>query len=128
MPLEDPLDEIMALVLQAKADLARQVGWEDVAAKEQAKAAQWNLSAAVGAAQQGDYQEALRLFDSLQKILEDGNLLPSEWAEIYLAQAICHARLGNKRAMKRAWKKASQLEPDNDTLRQVAARLGLVKA
>ena len=126
--MNDPLDEILSLVSQVKVDLARQIGCNDVAAREQVKAARWNLSAAIGAAQQGNYQEALRLFDSLQKILEDGNLLVSEWAEIYLAQAICHARLGNKRAMESAWKKASQLGPDDDTLRQVAARLGLIEA
>lgn len=124
---DDPFDEIMSLVSQAKADLVRRIGWEDVATRERLKAAHWQLSAAIGAARQDDYREALRLFDTLQKILREGNLVANEWAEIYLAKAICYARLGEKRAMKRAWKQAHELEPNNDKLKDMAIRLGLIK-
>lgn len=125
--MNDSFDEILALVSQTKTDLAKQIGWQDVAIKEQAKTARWQLSAALGAAQNGDYQDALRLFDALQKTLQDANLLSSEWAEIHLARAICYARLGEKRAMKRAWNKAQALEPDNEILKETAIRLGLIK-
>jgi tetratricopeptide (TPR) repeat protein len=120
-------DEILSLVSQAKSDLYREVGWEDKAVQERVKAARYQLDAALGAARQGDYRQALRLFVGLQSTLQEGNLEPDEWAEIYVAQAICHTRLGEKRAMKKAWKKAQTLEPDNEKLREVAIRLGLVK-
>jgi hypothetical protein len=68
----------------------------------------------------------LRLFVSLQSTLQAGNLERDEWAEIYVAQAICHSRLGEKRKMKADWQKAHALEPDNEKLRAIAARLGLV--
>jgi Flp pilus assembly protein TadD len=118
--MNDPFDEIMALVLQSKAEAAKKIGWEDVATREQVKAAKWQLSAAIGAAQQGNYQEALRLFEALR------TMLPTSEAEIYVAQAICYARLGRKREMRQAWRKANKLEPDNEKLKEIAINLGLV--
>ena len=124
--MDETFDEILSLVSQAKSDLYRQVGWKDEATRERVKAARRQLDAALGAARQGDYRQALRLFGSLQKILQAGNLEQDEWAEIYVAQAICHSRLGEKRETKAAWQKAHALEPDNEKLRAIAARLGLV--
>jgi tetratricopeptide (TPR) repeat protein len=126
--MEDMMDEIMGLVSQAKSDLAREIGLEDAATQERVKAARYNLDAAVAAARQGEYHEALRLFTKLQRTLEEGGLLESEWAEIYVAQAICHARLGDMGATRRVWQKANALEPDNEELKRIAVRLGLVKA
>jgi tetratricopeptide (TPR) repeat protein len=124
---DDPFDEIMSLVSQVKADLIQEIGWEDVATRERLKAARWQLSAAIGAAQQGDYRQALRLLNALQKMLRECNLAANDWAEIYLAMSICYARLGEKRAMKRTWKQAHELEPDNDKLKDMASRLGLIE-
>lgn len=124
--VEDPFDEILSLVSQAKSDLYRDVGWADKAARETVQAARYQLDAALASAKQGNYREALHLLRALQKILQENNLLASEWAEIYVAQAICHARLGEKREMKAAWRKASELEPDNDKLKEIAKGRGLL--
>jgi tetratricopeptide (TPR) repeat protein len=125
--MEDMMDEIMGLVSQAKSDLAREIGLEDTATQERVKAAKYNLDAAVAAARQGEYREALRLFAKLQRTLEEGGLLESEWAEIYVAQGIYHARLGDMRATRQVWQKANALEPDNEKLKRIAVRLGLVE-
>jgi hypothetical protein len=124
---KNDLDEILSLVSQAKSDLYKKVGDENAAAKELVRSARLLLSAALGAARKENYRESLRLFEALQKNLQEGKLLASEWAEIYLVQAICHARLGQKREMAAAWGKAQTLEPDNEILKQTAKRLGLVK-
>ena len=55
-------------------------------------------------------------------------MLESEWAEIYVAQAICHARLGDMGATRQVWQKANAREPDNEALKRIAVRLDLVKA
>jgi len=125
--MQDVFDEIMGLVSQAKSDLARQIGLHDVAAQEKFKAARYQLDAAVAAGRQGDYRQALRLFKSLQSTLQESGLLKSEWAEIYVVQAICYARLGDLKATRDVWQKAQALEPDNERLREIAVRLGLVK-
>jgi tetratricopeptide (TPR) repeat protein len=124
--MDETFDEILSLVSQAKSDLYQQVGWKDEATRERVKAARRQLDAALGAAQQGDYRQALRLLGDLQKILQAGNLERNEWAEIYVAQAICHSRLGEKRETQAAWQKAHALEPDNEKLRAIAVRLELV--
>ena len=87
----------------------------------------YNLDAAIAAARQGEYREALWLFGKLQRTLEEGGLLESQWAEIYVAQAICHARLGDMGATRQVWQKANAREPDNEALKRIAVRLGLVK-
>jgi len=125
--VEDMMDEIMGLVSQAKSELAEEIGLEDTAIQERVKAARYNLDAAVAATRQGEYREALRLFDKLQRTLQEGGLLESEWAEIYVAQAICHARMGDERATRRVWQRANELEPNNEKLKKIAIRLGLVK-
>ncbi len=44
----------------------------------------------------------------------------------YVAQAICLARLGDRKEMARVWKKAQALEPDNEVLKEIAVKLGLL--
>ena len=123
----DTFDEILSLVHQAKTELAQQSGLEKVAQAERIKSARYQLNAALAAAREQKYTEALRLFNSLQTILQQGHLLQSEWAEIYVAQAMCHARLGQKREMKRMWNLAHKLEPDNEKLKTIAKQLGMIK-
>jgi tetratricopeptide (TPR) repeat protein len=124
--MSDPLDEILSLVSQAKQELYNQVGMKSAAEKEQVRAAKYQLEAAIGAAREGKFGEALRLFKNLQNIIEESKLIESEWAEIYVAQAICHARLGQKYDMKQVWQKAYRLEPSNAALKEIAVRLGLL--
>lgn len=124
--MDDSFDEILSLVSQTKRDLYRQIGMEKAAQKETISAARHQLSAAIGAAKSKKFREALRQFKQLQSLLEDADLLESEWAELYVAQAICLARLGEKKEMARVWKKAQMREPDNQVLKEIAVKLGLV--
>jgi len=126
--VEDSLDEILSLVSQTKRDLYRKIGLEKKAEEEHIRAAKYDLDAAIASARDGKFSEALRLFGQLQSKLQESNLLESEWAEIYVAQAICHARLGQKREMALIWQKAYQLEPDNNELKRIAKRLSLLPA
>lgn len=124
--MDDSFDEILSLVSQAKRDLLNQIGLEKAAQKETVVAARHQLSAAIGAAKNKQYREALRQFRQLQSLLETADLLESEWAELYVAQAICFARLGEKKDMAQVWKRAQILEPDNEVLKEIAVKLGLV--
>ncbi len=124
--MTDTFDEILSLVAQTKRDIYKEIGFEKEAGQEQLKAARYNLDAALAASRGGKYREALRLFVSLQNLLQENELLQSEWAEIYVAQAICYAKLGHKREMELTWQKAYQLEPSNETLKSIAKRLGLL--
>ena len=124
--MDDSFDEILSLVSQTKRDLYQQIGMEKAAQKETVVAARHQLSAAIGAAKNKKYREALRQLKQLQSLLENADLLESEWAELYVAQAICFARMGDKKDMAQVWKKAQTLEPDNDVLKEIAVKLGLV--
>jgi tetratricopeptide (TPR) repeat protein len=127
MKMPDDYEEILALVRRAKADLYDQLDDGPAARQERVKAAHTYLNGAMGAASEGRYKDALRMLKQLTAVLEEAQLLPEEWAEIYVAQAICHARLGQTRQKDAAWKRAKDLEPDNEVLRQIAVRRGLIK-
>jgi tetratricopeptide (TPR) repeat protein len=125
--MRNDYEEILGLVRRVKADLYDQLDDAPLARKERIKAANDYLQGAMNEASEGRYKEALRMFRQLQAVLEEANLLPEEWAELYVVQAICHARLGQKREQDIAWKQAKALEPDNKVLLQIAIRRGLVK-
>ncbi len=124
--MDDSMDEILSLVSQAKRDLLDQIGMKKATQKETLSAARYQLNAAIGAVKDKKYHEALRQFKQLQSLLEDADLLKSEWAELYVAQAICFARLGDKKEMAQVWKKAQTLEPDNQVLKEIAVKLALL--
>jgi tetratricopeptide (TPR) repeat protein len=124
--MDDLFDELLVITAKAKQDLLTGLGSRQ-AQLAQIDVARRQLEAAIASAQQEKYQDALRLFGNLQDTLHKSNLLQSEWAEIYVAQAICYARLGDKGGMKEVWERAVELEPDNEKLREIAIRLGLLK-
>lgn len=122
---DDLFDELLIITAKAKKDLLDEIGSRQ-AQLAQVDVAKRQLEAAISSAQQGKYQDALRLFRDLRLTLQGANLLQTEWAEIYVAQAICNSRLGDKAATKEAWGKAIALEPDNEKLRAIAVKLGLI--
>jgi tetratricopeptide (TPR) repeat protein len=124
--MDDLFSELLVITAKSKQDLLTGLGSRQ-AQLAQIDVARRQLEAALASAQKGKYQDALRLFRDLQGTLHKSNLLQSEWAEIYVAQAICFARLGDKAGMKEVWEKAVDLEPDNEKLREIAVRLGLIK-
>jgi tetratricopeptide (TPR) repeat protein len=124
--MDDLFDELRIITAKAKQDLLTELGSRQTQLA-QIEVARRQLEAAIASAQRGKYQDALRLFGELQGTLHKSNLLQSEWAEIYVAQAICYARLGDKGGMKEVWGKAIGLEPDNEKLKEIAVKLGLLK-
>jgi hypothetical protein len=122
----DNLDEILSLVSQPDNDWYRDAPWRQKAAQERIQVARHQLDTALTAARQGDWLYASRLLVVVRNTLEENNLEPDEWLQIYVTEAICHARLGEKGAMISAWKKARALEPNYEKLQEVATRLGLI--
>ncbi len=122
----DDLDEILSLVSQTNKDWYQDASWKHRAAQERIKVARHQLNMALTAARQGDCRYASRLLVVVKNTLQENNLEPDEWLQIYVAQAICHARLGEKGAMISAWKRAYALEPNCEKLREVATHLGLI--
>ena len=120
--------EIKCLLWLDIAALYDRAGLSADATKARIAAARYTLDPAIKMAQQGYYQEALPRFDKGQEILEETSLWGDGWAEIYLIRAICYARLGRKRKAMKALKKAQELGPDNETVREIGARLELAKA
>ncbi len=121
----DDLEEILALVSQTRKELYLKLGNPDKAAQEQITTANHYLDAALSAAFQGKYREAIRLFNKLQDSLTQGKL-HAPWPEIYIALAICHSRLGEKQKAESAYQQAYQREPNDQKLKEIAARLGLI--
>ena len=119
-------DEIFSLIADTKKDLYNDLGETAKAEHFNLQAARHDLNGALRSAKAGDFKTALRLFTKIQNALQDSHLLQSEWAEIYVAQAICYGRLGRKREMAMVWKRASALEPDNEKLKRIAQRLELI--
>jgi hypothetical protein len=122
----DNLDEILSLVSQTDNDWYRDATWKHKAAQERIKVARHQLDTALTAARQGDCLYASRLLVVVRNTLQEDNLRPDEWLQIYVAEAICYARLGEKGAMTLAWQQACALEPSYEKLQEVATRLGLI--
>ena len=123
---DDFFDELRSITAQTKRDLYKDLGSTQRANQAHFEAVRHQLDAAIAAARKGNYREALRLFAAMQKMLHEVKL-QHEWAEILVAQAICYAKLGDKREMTNAWNRAYNLEPDNEKLKEIAIKLGLVK-
>jgi hypothetical protein len=122
----DNLDEILALISQTDSDWYRDATWKHKAAQERVKVAKCQLDTALTAAREGDCLYASRLLVVVRNTLQENNLNRDEWLQIYVAEAICRARLGEKGAMISAWNKARALEPNCEKLREVATSLGLI--
>lgn len=121
----DDYEEILALVSQTRSALYLKLGNPDKAAQEQITTANHYLDAALSAAFRGKYREAIRLFNKLQELLALGGL-NAPWPEIYVALAICYSRLGEKHEMASAYRKAYDLESNDQKLKEIAIRLGLI--
>jgi len=124
---DDFFDELLSMTSQVKRDLYKDLGSMQRANHAQLETAKHQLDAAMESARQGNYREALRFFLSLQKTLHESNLFRKELAETYVAQAICYAKLGDNKEMRAAWNKACNIEPDDEKLKAIAVRLGLIK-
>ena len=124
-PMDD-YEEILALVSQTRSELYLKLGNPDKAAQERITTANHYLDAALVAACNGKYREAIRVFNKLQDLLVSGKMPDAPWPEIYVALAICHSRLGERHETEVAYRKAYDLEPNDQKLKEIAIRLGLI--
>jgi hypothetical protein len=100
--------------------------WKHRAAQERIQIARHQFETALTAIRQCDCRRASRLLVVVQNSLDEADLTRDEWLEVYVAQMICYAWLGDKKAIHSAWKKARALEPDSVKLQEVGVRLGLL--
>jgi hypothetical protein len=75
--MDDLFDELLVITAKAKQDLLTGLGSRQ-AQLAQIDVARRQLEAAITSAQQGKYQDALRLFGDLQETLHKSNLLQNE--------------------------------------------------
>jgi tetratricopeptide (TPR) repeat protein len=119
------MEEILALVLEAKNELRDELGMSEPDHPDRHKAANVMLNAALKAYKSENYEEALRLFRKLQKTLEKYNLWRSMWGELCITRASCCYEIGNARGAQAACNQARDYEPDNQKLRKYAGDWGL---
>jgi hypothetical protein len=100
--------------------------WKHRAAQERIQIARRQFETALTAIRQCDCRRASQLLVVVHYALDEDDLTRDEWLEVYVAQMICYAWLGDKKAIHSAWKKARMLEPDSVKLQEVGVRLGLL--